>query len=89
MSIVRHEGESVLLVRHLFNLHRLGRHLGQQHIRGLISENKHLLMQEYRLAFHLMSEFGWINDPNGIIYHDGRYCMFYQHYPYKPFWGPM
>ncbi|HUC92894.1 MAG TPA: glycoside hydrolase family 32 protein [Paenibacillus sp.] len=56
---------------------------------GFIAENKHLLKQEYRLTYHLMSEFGWMNDPNGFIYYAGRYHMFYQHYPYKPFWGPM
>lgn len=56
---------------------------------SFIAENKHLLKQEYRLTYHLMSEFGWMNDPNGFIYYGGRYHMFYQHYPYKPFWGPM
>ncbi|GGF99960.1 glycoside hydrolase family 32 protein [Paenibacillus abyssi] len=54
-----------------------------------ISENKHLLRQDYRLNYHLMSELNWMNDPNGFVHYKGQYHMFYQHYPYKPVWGPM
>ncbi|MGG1311483.1 glycoside hydrolase family 32 protein [Cohnella laeviribosi] len=54
-----------------------------------IRENKHLLRSEYRLNYHLMSEFGWMNDPNGFIQYKGEYHLFYQHYPYRPEWGPM
>lgn len=31
----------------------------------------------------------WINDPNGFIYYKGKYHLFYQHFPYAPFWGTM
>lgn len=54
-----------------------------------IAERKYLMKEEYRLAFHLMGEFGWMNDPNGFIYFNGEYHMFYQHFPYQPVWGPM
>lgn len=54
-----------------------------------IKENKHKLNREYRLNYHLMGEYGWINDPNGFIEYKGKYHLFYQHYPYKPVWGPM
>ncbi len=30
-----------------------------------------------------------MNDPNGFIYYNGEYHMFYQYYPYQPVWGPM
>lgn len=40
-------------------------------------------------TFHLAPPAGWMNDPNGLIYHQGRYHAFYQHYPYEPKWGPM
>ncbi|OMF35870.1 sucrose-6-phosphate hydrolase [Paenibacillus sp. FSL H8-0548] len=56
---------------------------------AFVAERKYLLKDEYRLNFHLMSEFGWMNDPNGFIYYNGEYHMFYQHYPYQPVWGPM
>lgn len=44
---------------------------------------------EDRPAFHLTPRAGWMNDPNGFSYYKGMYHMFYQYYPYKPFWGPM
>lgn len=40
-------------------------------------------------AFHITGETGWINDPNGLIYYNGSYHAFYQHYPYDIKWGPM
>jgi beta-fructofuranosidase len=54
-----------------------------------IKENKHKLNKEYRLSYHLMGEFGWINDPNGFIQYKDMYHLFYQHYPYASVWGPM
>lgn len=54
-----------------------------------IAERKYLLNEQYRLRYHLMGDFGWMNDPNGFIYYNGEYHLFYQHYPYQPVWGPM
>lgn len=38
---------------------------------------------------HLKAPGNWINDPNGFIYYNGKYHMFYQHFPYEPRWGTM
>lgn len=54
-----------------------------------IHENKHLLRADYRLNYHMISEYGWMNDPNGFVQYRGHYHLFYQHYPYRPEWGPM
>ena len=40
-------------------------------------------------SFHITGERGWINDPNGLIYYNGQYHAFFQHYPDDIRWGPM
>jgi len=42
-----------------------------------------------RPSFHLSARVGWMNDPNGFSYYDGKYHMFYQYHPYDSIWGPM
>ena len=42
-----------------------------------------------RLAFHLMPETGWMNDPNGFSIYKGQIHLFYQYHPYSNVWGPM
>ena len=41
-----------------------------------------------RPAYHLTPYVGWMNDPNGFSYYQGKYHLFYQYYPYKTVWGP-
>jgi sucrose-6-phosphate hydrolase len=54
-----------------------------------IKENKYKINNQYRLNYHLMGEYGWINDPNGFIQYKDNYHLFYQHNPYESVWGPM
>lgn len=42
-----------------------------------------------RPAFHLAVRTGWLNDPNGLTWYQGKCHMFYQYHPYEPVWGPM
>ena len=39
--------------------------------------------------FHIASDGGWINDPNGLCFYKGRWHVFYQLHPYGTEWGPM
>jgi sucrose-6-phosphate hydrolase SacC (GH32 family) len=43
----------------------------------------------YRPQFHFTPEKNWHNDPNGLVYYDGEYHMFYQYNPFGNKWGYM
>lgn len=52
-------------------------------------ENEQVIKEEIRPFFHFSTRVGWLNDPNGFSYYDGKYHLFYQYYPYDSHWGPM
>lgn len=54
-----------------------------------IHTNKHKVNPTFRLKYHAMPEIGWMNDPNGLVYYQGCYHVFYQFHPYDSVWGPM
>ncbi|OAS89250.1 MULTISPECIES: glycoside hydrolase family 32 protein [Metabacillus] len=45
--------------------------------------------ERYRPQFHFSPEANWMNDPNGMVYYDGEYHLFYQYHPNGTTWGPM
>jgi fructan beta-fructosidase len=45
--------------------------------------------EKYRPGFHFSPKRHWMNDPNGLVFHNGVYHMFFQHYPNGTTWGPM
>lgn len=55
--------------------------------------NKGPLNKKYREAhrpqFHFTPNSMWMNDPNGMVYYEGEYHLFYQYYPEDIVWGPM
>ena len=49
-------------------------------------ENEHNLPRPH---IHYTPPKGWMNDPNGLIFHDCVYHLYYQHYPDACTHGPM
>lgn len=54
-----------------------------------IPGNDSIYHETNRPQYHFTTRRGWINDPNGLIWHDGEYHLFYQHNPYERDWGNM
>ncbi|MDP5062727.1 MAG: glycoside hydrolase family 32 protein [Maribacter sp.] len=46
-------------------------------------------IEKYRPQYHFTPEEKWMNDPNGLVYKDSLYHLFYQYYPDSTIWGPM
>ena len=57
--------------------------------------NQHILEKEsktnnqYRLKYHMSPRVGWMNDPNGLVFYDGQYHLYYQANPYRTRPGQM
>ncbi len=45
--------------------------------------------EQYRPQFHFSPKEKWMNDPNGLVFNQGVYHLFYQYYPEDIVWGPM
>jgi beta-fructofuranosidase len=54
-----------------------------------ISLEMRLAADPRRPQYHLLPAANWMNDPNGPIFWDGRYHMFYQYNPGGAVWGDM
>lgn len=45
--------------------------------------------EPFRPQIHFSPKENWMNDPNGMVFYDGTYHLFFQYYPDSTVWGPM
>ncbi len=55
----------------------------------VIGYSQQVKEEQHRPLIHFSPKKGWMNDPNGMVYYNGVYHLFFQHNPDSTVWGPM
>lgn len=61
----------------------------QSNQQTVADESSTNLGEKHRPKFHFTPAEKWMNDPNGMVFYEDEYHLFYQYYPEDIVWGPM
>ena len=54
-----------------------------------LGKNPNPKIEDFRQHIHFSPEIGWTNDPNGMVWHEGEWHLFFQYNPLGTRWGNM
>ncbi|WP_340105298.1 glycoside hydrolase family 32 protein [Rhodohalobacter sp. 8-1] len=79
LSLIMACGPSDMEEEEAFDASRINQHMDEE-----VSFD-----ERYRPQFHYTPKINWMNDPNGLVYHDGTFHLFHQYNPFGKQWGYM
>ena len=78
-----------ILITSLFSVISCTSTLKDDKVKEKSSFSAGFYQEQHRPQFHFSPQEEWMNDPNGMVFYEGEYHLFYQYYPDSNVWGPM
>jgi sucrose-6-phosphate hydrolase SacC (GH32 family) len=87
MDVSAWRGQKLTLL--VDKLHEDSAALSSIELSDTLKDAENLYRESLRGQFHFSARRGWNNDPNGLVFYNGEYHLFFQHNPYGWAWGNM